>query len=60
MIYADMSDGCVAIADMSDGCVAIADMSDRCVAIATQPSDISAYIKCDVQLIIVAPEYGLI
>ena len=33
--------------------------SGCCVAIATQQSDVSAYTKCDVQLIKVAPDDGL-
>ena len=37
-----------------------AGMSGCCLAIATQEQDISAYAKCDVQLIEVAPEDGLI
>ena len=32
----------------------------RCVAIATQQPDLSAYTKCDVQLIKVVPDDGLI
>ena len=31
-----------------------------CVAIATQQPDVTAYTKCDVQLIKVAPDDGLI
>ena len=34
--------------------------SGRCVAIATQQPDVSPYTKCDVQLIIVVPDDGLI
>ena len=37
-----------------------ADTSGCCVAIATQQSDISEYTKCDVQLLKVAPDDGLI
>ena len=37
-----------------------ADTSGCCVAITTQEPDVSAYTKCDVQLIKVAPEDGLI
>ena len=36
-----------------------ADTCDCCVAIATQQPDVSAYTKCDVQLIKVAPDDGL-
>ena len=36
-----------------------ADTSGCCVAIATQQPDVSAYTKCDVQLLKVAPDYGL-
>ena len=41
-------------------CLVYADTSDCCVAIATQQPCVPPYTKCDVQLIKVAPDDGLI